>query len=113
MNSKWFIIGFVMVALGIFGYISADHQSSNAKIGLLSGHNSIKDYQASGQAKEISMGFGILGGLLCLAGLAMSEEPKKPQRESWEEWDDDDFMKDDDEKDLDSIIVQPKKDDEN
>lgn len=114
MNSKWFIIGFVMVALGIFGYISADHQSSNAKINILSGHNAYKDYQEAGQARQIAVGFGILGGLLCLAGLAMSDDLAKPKKESWEEWLDDDFMKDKDEKtgeDLDSIIVHPKKGD--
>lgn len=112
MNSKWFLIGFVMVALGIFGYISADHQSSNAKINILSGHNAYKDYQEAGQARQIAVGFGILGGLLCLAGIAMSEESEKPKKESWEEWLDDDFMEDDDdEKDMDAILVHPKKGD--
>lgn len=115
MNSTWFIIGFVMVALGIFGYIIADDQVYKAKAGLFSGRTTLGDIHDLERSKLIAIGFGIVGGLFCLAGIAMSDESEKPKKESWEEWLDDDFteeMPDKDNGDLDSIIVHPKKDDE-
>lgn len=82
MNTKWFIVGFVI------------HQSTGAKINLISGHNTYKDYHEAEQAKQVAMGFGVLGGLLCLAGIAMPDEQKKS--DSLDEWLDDDLDSDDD-----------------
>lgn len=80
MNSGWFTIGFILVALGIFGFISADAQSLNAVGGLFSGHNTIGGILAARQAGMIAVGFCVLGGLLCLAGLAMPGESATPER---------------------------------
>lgn len=78
MREDWFIIGLGMVAMAFCDYY----------LGL---------FGLSIAAMILGQALFVLGILICIGGLAMSDESKKPKKASWEEWLDDDFMKDDDE----------------
>jgi len=75
MREDWFIIGLGMVAMAFCANL----------------------FMFSFRILILAKALFVLGILICIGGLAMSSESEKPKKASWEEWLDDDFMKDDDE----------------